>query len=197
MAGAHFDASRDVENITSPTLVVHGAKDRYVPVTNATVLAKAIPGAKLRILEEAGHLVFIEQAKEVNRQIVSFLKPRKPRRRHQPQKLSARPKIVSFFKPRKRRKIKKSLAKKAKQQLMRWTKETSKEIVSFLTPRKWRGKWSTQSSSTKAKTKKAQAARKPRKAEGSSAVWSPKVWSHNTSQSVLSWAKKLRSWLSS
>lgn len=197
MAGARFDASRDVENITSPTLVVHGAKDRYVPVTNATVLAKAIPGAKLRILEEAGHLVFIEQAKEVNRQIVSFLKPRKPRRRQQPQKLSARPKIVSFFKPRKRCKIKKSLAKKAKQQLMRWTKETSKEIVSFLTPRKWRGKWSTQSSSTKAKTKKAQAARKPRKAEGSSAVWSPKVWSHNTSQSVLSWAKKLRSWISS
>jgi pimeloyl-ACP methyl ester carboxylesterase len=78
MAGARFDASRDVGNITSPTLVIHGAKDRYVPVTNAVTLAEAIPNAKLRVLEDAGHLVFIERAKEVNRQIVSFLKPRKP-----------------------------------------------------------------------------------------------------------------------
>src|SRR5918994_2291657 len=47
-AGAGFDLSRDVGHITSPTLVVHGAEDRYVPVANAAALAGAIPGAKLR-----------------------------------------------------------------------------------------------------------------------------------------------------
>jgi alpha-beta hydrolase superfamily lysophospholipase len=73
MAGARFDASQDIGNIASPTLVIHGADDRYVPAANAVVLAKAIPDAKLCIFEDAGHLVFIEQAEEVNEEIVSFL----------------------------------------------------------------------------------------------------------------------------
>src|SRR5215210_9523108 len=41
-AGARFDVSRDVGRITSPTLVIHGAEDRYVPVANAAALAEAI-----------------------------------------------------------------------------------------------------------------------------------------------------------
>ncbi|MDQ4064033.1 MAG: hypothetical protein M3122_09160 [Actinomycetota bacterium] len=44
-AGVRFDASRDVGNITSPTLIVHGAEDRYIPVANTVALAKAIPDA--------------------------------------------------------------------------------------------------------------------------------------------------------
>jgi 3-oxoadipate enol-lactonase len=76
-AGARFDVSRDVGRITSPTLVIHGTEDRYVPVANAVALAEAIPGAKLRVLEDAGHLVFIERFADVNREVVTFLKPRK------------------------------------------------------------------------------------------------------------------------
>jgi 3-oxoadipate enol-lactonase len=87
MAGARFDASREVRNITSPTLVIHGADDCYVPVANARALAKAIPGAKLHVLERAAHLVFIEQAEEVNKHVLSFLQPRKPRRRQKPKEL--------------------------------------------------------------------------------------------------------------
>ena len=77
-AGAGFDLSRDVEHITSPTLVIHGAEDRYVPVANAAALAGAIPGARLRVLDDAGHLVFIERFADVNREVVTFLKPRGP-----------------------------------------------------------------------------------------------------------------------
>lgn len=73
-AGARFDLSRDVGHITSPTLVIHGAEDRYVPVANAAALAESIPGARLRVLDHAGHLVFIERFAEVNREVVSFLK---------------------------------------------------------------------------------------------------------------------------
>jgi 3-oxoadipate enol-lactonase len=82
MAGARFDASREVGRITSPTLVIHGSSDRYVPVANAVALAEAIPGAKLRILEGAGHLVFVERAADVNREVIGFLKGFEP---HKPQ----------------------------------------------------------------------------------------------------------------
>lgn len=77
MAGAGFDLSRDVGHITSPTLVIHGSEDRYVPAANAAALAGAIPGAKLRVLDDAGHLVFIERFADVNREVVTFLKPRR------------------------------------------------------------------------------------------------------------------------
>src|SRR5215207_8087672 len=75
-AGASFDLSSDVGHITSPTLVIHGAEDRYVPVANAAALAGAIPDARLRVLDHAGHLVFIERFADVNREVVTFLKPR-------------------------------------------------------------------------------------------------------------------------
>ncbi len=98
-AGASFDVSHDVGSITSPTLVVHGAEDRYVPAANAVALAQAIPGAKLRVLDDAGHLVFIERFADVNREIVTFLKPRKPqkRRSHGPPKKLAQRKPKGFM----------------------------------------------------------------------------------------------------
>ena len=82
-AGARFDASAEVGRITSPTLVIHGAEDRYVPVANAVALAEAIPGARLRVLEDAGHLVFIERFADVNREIVTYLKYREARKKGQ------------------------------------------------------------------------------------------------------------------
>lgn len=72
-AGSVFDASTRVRNISAPTLVFHGAEDRYVPVANAPALARAIPGARLRVLDRAGHLVFIERAEEFNREVAAFL----------------------------------------------------------------------------------------------------------------------------
>ena len=72
-AGSAFDASPRVGNISAPTLVLHGAEDRYVPVGNAFALARDIPGAQLRILDHAGHLVFIERAEEFNGAVSAFL----------------------------------------------------------------------------------------------------------------------------
>jgi pimeloyl-ACP methyl ester carboxylesterase len=80
-AGARFGVSRDVGHITSPTLVIHGAEDRYVPVANAAALAEAIPGSRLRVHDNAGHLVFIERYADVNREVVTFLKQRESRER--------------------------------------------------------------------------------------------------------------------
>jgi hypothetical protein len=44
-----------------------------VPVANARALARAVPRSRLRVLEGAGHLVFIEEAEEVNGEVASFL----------------------------------------------------------------------------------------------------------------------------
>ncbi len=72
-AGANFDASGRVREIDAPTLVIHGSDDRLVPVANARALARAVPRSRLRVLEGAGHLVFIEEAEEVNEEVASFL----------------------------------------------------------------------------------------------------------------------------
>ncbi len=72
-AGANFDASGRVEGIGAPTLVIHGSDDHFVPVANAHALARAVPRSRLRVLDGAGHLVFIEKAEEVNAEVASFL----------------------------------------------------------------------------------------------------------------------------
>ena len=82
-AGAQFDFSCAVGSITSKTLVIHGAEDRYVPLANAAALAEAIPDAKLRVLADAGHLVFIERFADINREVVVFLKSRNPQQKPQ------------------------------------------------------------------------------------------------------------------
>ncbi len=69
----YFNASRRVQDIGAPTFVIHGSADRYVSASNAYALARAIPRAKLRVLDGAGHLVFIERAEEVNGEVASFL----------------------------------------------------------------------------------------------------------------------------
>lgn len=41
-------------SIVAPTMVVHGVHDRLVPLENAKILARRIPGAELRVLD-CGH----------------------------------------------------------------------------------------------------------------------------------------------
>jgi 3-oxoadipate enol-lactonase len=55
------DASGRLANLGAPTLVVHGTEDEILPSVNARVIASHIPGARLEILDGAGHLFFWEQ----------------------------------------------------------------------------------------------------------------------------------------
>jgi pimeloyl-ACP methyl ester carboxylesterase len=52
---------------------MHGVEDRLIPAENGKYLAENIPGAKLILYPEAGHLFFIEKADEVNGAIRDFL----------------------------------------------------------------------------------------------------------------------------
>jgi 3-oxoadipate enol-lactonase len=50
-----------LERIRAPTLVVHGARDRMIPVANACMTAQRVPGARMKILADAGHLYPTEE----------------------------------------------------------------------------------------------------------------------------------------
>ena len=54
--------SRDLlAGIACPTFVVHGAEDRLIPVAAGEELAASIPAATLRLVDQAGHCIFLER----------------------------------------------------------------------------------------------------------------------------------------
>lgn len=202
MAGARFDVSGCVHDIRAPTLVLHGDDDRVVPVANAEALAEAIPDAKLRIFEDAGHLVFIERAQEVNEEVISFLKPRRLRKTWETQM---------------------SLAKRKTEWLAGRAKEANREVASFLEasgpgrrPRS-QGPWTKQKmrwlAERAGKVKEEVRAslkprissferREPRRRQGSSGTptkWKtkppkPKAGHRRAPQIADGWRRKLRGW---
>lgn len=52
---------RQAASLRVPTLVVHGRHDRLVPLAVGTRAARVIPGARLVIAEESGHVAQLEQ----------------------------------------------------------------------------------------------------------------------------------------
>ena len=58
--------------VKTPALVLWGAEDRVVPLECGERYAKAMPAAKLVVIEKAGHLVDMERPAEVARAIIDF-----------------------------------------------------------------------------------------------------------------------------
>lgn len=54
-----------LHRVATPTMILWGEKDRIVPVEHAEVWAKFIPGARVRLIPGAGHLVLDEKAEAV------------------------------------------------------------------------------------------------------------------------------------
>lgn len=63
----------ELSHISAPTLIVWGDRDRAVPVAHAEKHARALPNAKLVILEGAGHIPHIEFPAIVNPLFKDFL----------------------------------------------------------------------------------------------------------------------------
>jgi pimeloyl-ACP methyl ester carboxylesterase len=55
-----------LRSITCPTLVLCGRQDRLTPLENSEQMAAAIPGAKLVVVEECGHMSTLERPEAVN-----------------------------------------------------------------------------------------------------------------------------------
>ena len=56
-----------------PTLVVWGRNDKLVPVEDAKRFGRGIPGAKVVVFEQCGHVPQIEKPEEFNRALLEFL----------------------------------------------------------------------------------------------------------------------------
>jgi len=61
-----------LHKLSVPTLVVHGEEDLVVPPVNAVQLADRIPGARLRLWPDAGHLYIIDEPR-ADQEIARFL----------------------------------------------------------------------------------------------------------------------------
>jgi 3-oxoadipate enol-lactonase len=68
-----FDFSDRLGDIDVPVLVAHGTDDRVLPVENADLLYQKLSMVQLAIFEGGSHLLFIEQAEQVNDRLVEFL----------------------------------------------------------------------------------------------------------------------------
>lgn len=70
---ARPDSTGLLPTITVPTLVLHGAADATVPLEEARSMAERIPGARLRIIEGAGHLPNVETPEAFDAELVHFM----------------------------------------------------------------------------------------------------------------------------
>jgi 3-oxoadipate enol-lactonase len=64
----------DLQTVSVPALVLCGTEDSVTPPELSRALAAGIPGAKLQMIESAGHLCNIEQPEDFNAALLQFLK---------------------------------------------------------------------------------------------------------------------------
>ena len=56
-----------------PTLILWGDDDVFAPVAGAYRFRKEIPGAKLVVLEDAGHFVYADEPRRCAEEVSEFL----------------------------------------------------------------------------------------------------------------------------
>jgi len=59
--------------ITAPTLIIWGERDELLPLQDGHLLAAAIPGSRLVVYQDTGHLVLWEQPQRVATDLVDFV----------------------------------------------------------------------------------------------------------------------------
>ena len=67
------DSRRDLAGIDCPTLVLVGRQDLLTPLARHQEMQAAIPGAKLSVVEDCGHLSSMERPDEVNQALREWL----------------------------------------------------------------------------------------------------------------------------
>lgn len=73
LACNNFDVRQRLSEIEVPSLVVVGDEDKLTPVKWSQYLADHLQNAKLTIIEQAGHMVMLEQPEKLNQAIDTFL----------------------------------------------------------------------------------------------------------------------------
>jgi len=70
---ARPDSRPGLDGISCPTLVLVGDSDQLTPPDCAEEIAAGIPGARLTVLPDCGHLSTLEQPDRVTQLLVEFL----------------------------------------------------------------------------------------------------------------------------
>jgi pimeloyl-ACP methyl ester carboxylesterase len=73
-ACSSLDITEAVSGIRIPALVICGAEDRMTPPSLSQVIRDRIPGARLVLIEGAGHFVMIENPEAFNEALTAFVK---------------------------------------------------------------------------------------------------------------------------
>jgi pimeloyl-ACP methyl ester carboxylesterase len=67
------DSTPTLGQIKVPTLIIHGADDQIIPLSDSEAMHTAISDSRLEVIPDAGHLSNLEQAQLFNRAVESFL----------------------------------------------------------------------------------------------------------------------------
>lgn len=67
------DAYSRLPSLRMPSLILVGDRDILIPPENSRILARIIPDAKLRIIEDAGHIFWISHPDETFLRLTGFL----------------------------------------------------------------------------------------------------------------------------
>jgi pimeloyl-ACP methyl ester carboxylesterase len=67
-----LDLTKELSRITVPTLVISGTNDVITPPAEARRMARGIPGARLELLDGAGHMLMLERAETIDSLITDF-----------------------------------------------------------------------------------------------------------------------------
>jgi 3-oxoadipate enol-lactonase len=68
-----LDLTGRLPELTAPTLVIAAEQDRLKPLHYSETIASRIPNARLEVIPEAGHAVFLECATQVNELLLEWL----------------------------------------------------------------------------------------------------------------------------
>lgn len=68
------DLSTDLPNVRVPTLVLMGGRDALIPAWHGHELARPIPGARVHVIEAAGHVPMTDTPAELSRELLAFLR---------------------------------------------------------------------------------------------------------------------------
>lgn len=73
VACAAFDSRSWISSVGLPVLVICGSEDMITPPLSSRALASAIPGARLKMIAGAGHMMMMEAAAEFNEAVKEFI----------------------------------------------------------------------------------------------------------------------------
>jgi pimeloyl-ACP methyl ester carboxylesterase len=68
-----IDFSARLAQLRCPTLVISGRDDHFAPPDKAEEVQRCIPGARLAVIDDAGHMLTSEQPAAFNRALDEFL----------------------------------------------------------------------------------------------------------------------------